>query len=250
MIQKTYRERKTIGSAILTERRPPKEKIRPPFVLLDRRIAELTALAQHRGPGSDISWVRPFLDHISAARIAAGSDHFPEDFADEIVAIAPWLIERYDEIVASACRSIQSFSKWSASRLGAALALSIEERHKLGIRTIRSAGMTVTDQRAAKRDRDRQRQERKRRENNAVTRETYIANSIAAQARREGVSERTIRRRRARALANGSDACPMSVAHIVHFNIGEQPRTFAASETVAKLYAHAATLLAKPRDAA
>ncbi len=192
------------------------------FSLADRRILEITALLRHRFgptvPSDWVGWVRPLLDHVVRRAASEGRPATLPALVDRVLLLCPSLA--HEDVEPTAVASLEAPGRWTARQLGDQLQLHLGERTSLGIRTFRAVGQTATDQRAAKRERDRLRQERLRREAGQVARSVWIANSVEEEARRLGVSSRTLRRRKAKAAE-----CPGSVAHKLEDHMGEQPRT-------------------------
>ena len=206
-----------VGAAILGEIRPAKAKSRRPFGVVAKMTREIESLVRHRANTGWTGWVRPLADLMVPS---IGID----GFVHHVLVIAPDLAPAAAEIAETAEAAIECRTYWSATSLGRALDLTRDERKALGITTVRAVGMTRTEQAAAKRQADAERQARKRREAGSISRSIWIANSTEEEARRFGVSSRTVRRRRAKAKAKAAD-CPRCVATNYPRIASDAPRT-------------------------
>jgi hypothetical protein len=95
----------------------------------------------------------------------------------------------------------------TADRLGRFLGLTYARRQRLKIRTIGASDVNKRERKALRKHRNRLYLERRRRDRGERPRTKYEAQSIAAQARKEGVSRMTIYRRR-KAAAQNKNAGP------------------------------------------
>ncbi len=219
-----------VGGAVLGEVRPAKAKNRSPFARVGMMAREIEKIVRHRGDAEWSQWVRPLADLMVPS---IGVDAF----VGHVVTIAPHLVHDTDEIAATAEAALAARQYWTATALGRALSLSRDERKALSITTIRAAGMTRTEQAAAKRQADAERQARKRREAGSISRSAWIANSTEEEARRLGVSSRTLRRRRAKAAG-----CPASVATNDGHIARDGPRTSEETGALGRARSPAAVL--------
>ena len=181
-----------LGGAVLGDVRPAKASSRRPFARVGMMSREVEKLVHHRADPNWTQWVRPLADLLAPT---LGVDAF----VHHAVVLAPHLAPYVAEIAEAAEAAIETRTYWSATSLGKALDLSREERKSLGITTLRAVGMTRTEQAAGKRRADAERQARKRREAGATPRSIWIATSTEEEARRLGISSRTLRRRKAKA---------------------------------------------------
>lgn len=209
-----------VGSCVVGEVRS-RSAVRS-FSLADRRILEITALLRHRYgptlPNGWVGWVRPLLDHAVRRAASEGRPATVAALVERVRLLCPSLAP--EDVEPTAAAALAAPGRWTARQLGDQLRLTLDERSALGVRTFRAVGQTAADQRAAKRERDRQRQERLRRDAGATERSVWVANSVEEEARRLGISSRTLRRRKAKEAER-----PGSVAHNYGNHIGDAPRT-------------------------
>lgn len=187
----------TVGGAVLGEVRQPSRRAARGNYLAQRRLDELHALIRHRHgrpPAGNPYWLRPLVDLLLWTAREAGRVLDAAGIAERVMLLCP---EVDPEGLRTTCAlALERPRRWTAAELGDWLGLTLNERKRLGIRTIRAAGDTPARAAARKRKADRERVMTKRRKDGARPRAEYLAQSAAAEARRLGVSERTIRRRR------------------------------------------------------
>lgn len=187
----------TFGGAVLGEVRDPVRRGAKGHFLAQRRLDELHALLRHRHgkpPATAPYWVRPYVDLLIWTAREAGRVLDAEGLIDRVRLLCPTIDP--DGLRATCVLALERPRRWTAEDLGNWLELDLLERKALAIRTIRAAGDTPARAAARKRKEDRDRAMAKRRSDGARPRGEYLAGSAAAEARRLGVSERTIRRRR------------------------------------------------------
>lgn len=180
-----------LAGAVLGEVHPANAKSRKPFGVVAGMARDVEKLVRHRADDRWTSWVRPLADLMVPS---IGVDAF----VGHVLVIAPHLAREADEIAETAEAAIADRQYWTATKLGVELGLSRAERKALGITTLRAVGMTATAQREEKRARDAVRQRAKRQGAGRPTRDIWISESVAEEARRTGVARSTIYRRRAR----------------------------------------------------
>lgn len=165
-----------------------------PLTITTLRISELERIYRHRFGGRFPN----NKDGLNALTVMA--EHFIQRSAPEMVvgwiqARAPWV----DDVTAAAIAgdAMERTSRQTAGQLGWRIKLTIEERRKLRIRTIRAAGQTDADIVADRKARDRERKAIERRAAGCKPRAQYEAESLS-QTRpweRFGISRRTWERR-------------------------------------------------------
>ena len=113
--------------------------------------------------------------------------------------------------------------RWSADNLGRWLGVKFEDRQAERITTIGSTDVNKHARKALRKQKDRAYQKRKRRARKVQPRALYEANSVAAQARAEGVSRMTIYRRR-KAAAQTENAANVTGASAAIFLSSDDAR--------------------------
>lgn len=235
----------TVGGAVLGEVRGPSRKSSRGNWLAQRRLGEMHALLRLRHGGAPAGtpyWVRPLVDLLVWTAREAGRVLDAGGLVERVELICPE-IDR-EGLSRTIALALECPRRWTAAELGHWLGLTLIERQALSIRTIRAAGDTPARAAARKRKADRQRAMAKRRSDGAQPRAEYLAASAAAEARRLGVSERTIRRRRkAENVRSASPICSPTFIRDIQRTFG---RFQSVSPAAAILFDRAAQALRRP----
>lgn len=174
--------------------RVAREERRAPLTITTLRTAELERIFRHRFGG------RFPANNIGLAALVVMAEHHVQRNRHEIVvgwikSRAPWTDDDYAEGIAR--KAAERTSRLTAGALGWRINLTMEERRRLRIRTIRAVGQTDATMAEDRKQGDRDRKESERRAMGCKTREQYEGESLS-QTRtweRFGISRRTWERR-------------------------------------------------------
>lgn len=156
--------------------RAAREDRRAPLTITTLRTAELERLYRHRFGG------RFPANNIGIAALVVMAEHHIQRNRHEIVvgwikSRAPWVDDVYAEGIAR--KAAERTSRQTAGALGWRIGLTLEERRRLRIRTIRAVGQTDENMAADRKARDREEKERQRRRAGVKEREQWEAESKA-----------------------------------------------------------------------
>ncbi len=153
-----------------------RRETRAPLLITTLRTAELERIYRHRFGG------RLPANNIGLAALVVMAEHHIQRNSHDIVigwikSRAPWVDDVYAEGIAR--EAAKRTSRQTAAALGWRVKLTLDERRRLRIRTIRAVGQTAESMAEDRREHDRAEKEAQRRRSGVKTRAQWIAESKA-----------------------------------------------------------------------